>query len=141
MKKLILVRGLPGSGKTTYATKLCDDLVVEGKQAKWLETTMYFETFHVSLTKSEQTRLADQWIKAQADKALDGDYTVVVSNVAPTKQIVDQWKAMAEKRGAEFEVVRLDTHWQDKCPPFVLDDMKKKFEDYPGETVIGPEQQ
>ena len=139
MKKLVLVRGLPGSGKTTYAKAMYDRLTGEGVKAKWLETSMYFEAYHIRFTKTEQAATADAWIKGQADKALNEDCTVIVANVANSVDLINKWKAIADKFGAEFEVIRLDTHWADKCPPFVLEDMKKKFEDYPGETVVAAE--
>lgn len=140
MKKLVLVRGLPGSGKTTYAKAMYDRLTGEGVTAKWLETSMYFEAYHIRFTKPEQAVTADAWLKGQADKALNEDCTVIVANVADSVDRIDKWKTIADKREAEFEVIRLDTHWADKCPSCVLEYMKKHFEDYAGETVILPEQ-
>ena len=72
---LVLVRGLPGSGKTTLAKK-----IAKLAKAKHLEADMFFEKTGEYVFDVRFLREAHSWCKKEAAIALEKGIPVVVSN-------------------------------------------------------------
>ena len=136
MKKLVLVRGLPGSGKTTFAKKMCEDLNAEGGNCNWLESSMYVAETGIQFKSPKQVHIIAAWLYEKVEDAIKTYDTVIVARVASDENDIRRFKEIAEKNSAEFVVYRLDTHWKDKCPKFVFEEMKKAVVDWPDEIVI-----
>jgi tRNA uridine 5-carbamoylmethylation protein Kti12 len=136
MKKITLIRGLPGAGKTTFAKKMCEDLTAEGQKCIWLESSMYTEETGEKIVSTKQTPIVTKWLLGKVEVAL-GDYdNVIVSRVAMDDKDINLFKHIADINEAEFVVYRLNTHWIDKCPKAILEKMQKDFRPWPDEIVI-----
>lgn len=129
MKKLILVRGLPGSGKTTW--------VQEVGPFDYFETDMYWlrpdgeYDFNPRLI-----RKAHAWCQEQVEFCLMEDFEqVLVSNTFTQLWEMQPYLDMAEKYGYEVEVRKMmGNHGSiHNVPQDTIDKMKARWEDYPGE--------
>lgn len=80
MQELLLVRGLPGSGKSD----LCEALVAKFPHVVHLEPSMYMSPFtHLLL------RQANEWVLSEASRNLVAGRTVIVANVFAAEH---EWK-------------------------------------------------
>jgi hypothetical protein len=126
VKTLFLVRGLPGSGKSTFARKLA---IIN--HAYHYEKDMYFIDPVTGEYKFEEDRYpaAVEWCFCQVEACLLTDATVVVSNCSLT------WGSMQEYIDAgirEGHVVKIIECTKDygcihNVPEKTLEIMKKNF--------------
>ena len=92
--KLTIIRGLPGSGKSTYAKSRYNCLILEND--------------------------------------------VVVANTFTKRSVITSYITIADRYGADYEVVRCSEDHGNihDVPRFVLESMKRGFEDWPGEKIV-----
>lgn len=97
-QKLILLRGVSGSGKSTMAQFLFDSGAV---QEVW-EADDYF--CHYNEYKFDASKLgeAHAWCQRQARLGLRTGWNVCVSNTSTTEKEVAVYQQMAEELGVEF---------------------------------------
>jgi predicted kinase len=97
---LLLIRGLPGSGKTTYAKTLTG--------YTHFETDMYF-TNSDGVYKWDGTQLgrAHKWCQDSTRAALERGDWVVVSNTFTKKWEMQAYFDMAKELGVTIEVVEM----------------------------------
>lgn len=128
--KLTIIRGMPGSGKSTYAKNNFNCLILE-QDMFFIRNGQY--KWHPSGMPS-----AIEWCKSMATTALENGMDVCVVNTTLKRQYVEEYKKLAEQHNASFEVIRMDTSYGNihNVPTHVLDNMKKSFEDWPGETIV-----
>ena len=131
--RLILVRGVPGSGKSTFASK-----VFPG--AFHVENDM----FHVKDGKYRfdfnRQKDAVSWCMDMCETALRNGMDVVVSNTFTKRGYVMAYVKLAAKYGADVSVYRMTGSFENRhsVPVTVFDNMKKNFEDWPNETIVVP---
>ena len=123
MTKLYIVRGLPGSGKSTFAK----ELLKQGKVQQHLEADEFmtdengdYKFDPTILQKCHQQ--CQTWVKYY----LDLGQSVAVSNTFSRK-----WEILPYTRmGAEFEVVEMKGNYQNVhgVPQFIIDNMKNRWE-------------
>lgn len=123
MTKLYIIRGLPGSGKSTFAKKLLQ----EGKVQQHLEVDEFMTDENGDykfdpniLQKCHQQ--CQMWVKYY----LDLGQSVVVSNTFTRK-----WEIlMYTKMGVEFEVIEMSGNYQNvrNVPDHVIRQMKERWE-------------
>lgn len=100
MKNLILVRGIPGSGKTTLARNLCN--LLDNVMARHYEADMYFEDAQGNYNfDASKLNRAHNWCIDKTREALEENRTVVVSNTFTTKKELKPYFDMAR----EFDIV------------------------------------
>jgi predicted kinase len=76
---LILIRGMPGAGKTTFARLLCNGLV-EADGVQWFEADEWWGRYNDG--KFDPTKLgeAHRWCRAHVETGLASGFDVVVTN-------------------------------------------------------------
>lgn len=128
MKKLIIIRGLPGSGKSTKAKELLLSL----------ENSIHFEADMFHMINDEYmfdvNNLADahKWCQSQTVFWLHKGSTVIVSNTFTTMNEMKPYFEMAKKYSAEIEVIEMENNYGSihNVPTETIDKMKSRWENY-----------
>lgn len=102
--KLLLVRGLPGSGKTTFANQFPDRV--------HYETDMYFTNSDgVYNWDGSQLGRAHKWCQDSTREALRSGDSVVVSNTFTKKWEMEAYFEMAKELGVSVSVVEMPNRY------------------------------
>jgi hypothetical protein len=125
-KTLILLRGLPGSGKSTVASLFGD--------VPHFEADMYFINSDGNYEfKPERIREAHEWCQHAVHIHMQqGSPIVVVSNTFTTEWEMDAYQMFAEEEG--YRVVTLvveNRHGSENihgCPPEKVEMMRERFQ-------------
>lgn len=126
---LYLIRGTPGSGKSTFAKQLKTMGVVQYV----LEADRYFTDSVTGEYKFDASKLGDAHQVCQADTitALEHGYNTAVSNTSTTEKEVEVYRKIAEDAGANFVSIivehrhnSVNTHG---VPEDKLQQMKARF--------------
>jgi predicted kinase len=126
MKQLILLRGLPGSGKSTVA-KLFD-------KALHFEADMYFldadGNYHFDASKIKN---AHNWCRHSVMDAMkEGHPIVVVSNTFTQEWEMEVYYLLAEELGYRVISMIVENRHEGKnihgCPDDKIEQMKTRFE-------------
>lgn len=132
MAKLTIIRGVPGSGKSTYAKKNFNCLI--------LEQDMFHERDGKYQWKAAAMRDAIRWCKDMARHALKLGMDVCVVNTFVKIPHVEEYRRMAIELGASFDVIRMDNDFGNihAVPETTLKDMKDSLMDspWPGEKIV-----
>lgn len=148
---LYLIRGVAGSGKSTYAKKT---LIPHLKAETGLADIPHFEAddffmrkqadgsvkydFNPKLLGVAHARCFNNMCRAfeSADFMTD----VIVSNTFTTQKEMEEYLNWAEQNGIEVKVIRMNTWYGSvhDVPAEAIDRMRKKLaaNPFPGETVI-----
>lgn len=123
MSKLVIIRGLPGSGKSTMAAGL------EG--FKHYETDMYFMRDGAYHYDKDEVQEAHAWCQMQVYSALDDGNDVVVSNTFTRRWEMQPYEELAQRFGAVVLVVALTGQYTNVhgVPDEVIERMRARWED------------
>ena len=133
--RLYILRGLPGSGKSTFAKKMIDKKMAD----------VHFEADMFFVDRNGQYRFdpsklgsAHRWCENNVKRALESGKNVVVSNTFTTLKEMKPYIDYCRENGYPFMVVRLNTQYKSihAVPEKSIMKMKTRFQDYPGETKI-----
>ena len=124
MKELILLRGLPGAGKSTLA-KTIGGIHIEADQ--------YFMENGEYKFDATKIKLAHGWCKLRVEHAMeDGLDRVVVSNTFTQEWEMKPYFELAEKYGYRvFSLIVENRHYGinlHDCPADKIEVMKNRFE-------------
>jgi predicted kinase len=127
--KLTIVRGIPGSGKSTYAKKL-NVFHVESDMFCMIDGNYQWSQETAFRNKKRMVKTVQMMLAYGAD--------VVVSDVFVTRESINQLVKLAVEFGASYEVIRLKSDFQDihGVPNEVLEGMKAGFQNYCGEKCF-----
>jgi len=137
MSKLILIRGIPGAGKSTYAKKLFNDSEIfmwTESDDYWLRPDQYYD-FNFKRIKE-----AHAWCFRQTKSWM---IRTSHSNIAVANTFTELWEMqkyidLAEELDFDLEVHRLDGGFENThgVQEETLKKMVDRFEDYEGEILI-----
>lgn len=102
MKKLIIIRGVSGSGKSTFAKTLAEAFKAQGLRAFKCEADDYFYESEDSDYKFDPTKLqlAHEWCQDCVEIAMEGGVEVVIlSNTSTANWELEPYLKMAENFG------------------------------------------
>ena len=124
MTSLTLIRGIPGSGKTTLAKKL---LLKTGVH---FEADMFFEHDGKYNFVQENLGQAHAWCKSQCDDSLHYGMDVIVSNTFTTLKELRPYFEIASKYKIVPHVILCQGNYNNihNVPIEVLEKMKNRFE-------------
>jgi len=134
-KRLILIRGIPGAGKTTAAHKLNAAM---GGVAKIHTTDDWFERDGTYNFDPNQLGRAHQWNHDRTDDALSKGHTVIVPNTMVKQREINQYLRLADKHGVEAHVLVATHNGQNihGVPDHALDRMRSNWYTHPGEIHL-----
>lgn len=125
---LYIIRGLPGSGKSTMAR----EIVAKNPETKHFEADMYFHdktgkyVFNPSMLKQ-----AHQWCQLKTADALENGYDCIVSNTFTQKWEVQPYLDIAERTGAEVKIITAKGNYQNihGVPDEAIERMKTRWQE------------
>jgi len=127
MSTLYLVRGLPGSGKSTMARMISD---------VHFEADMYHMVGDKYVFVGENIKAAHEWCYQSTRIFLNRVAVVAVSNTFTTLKEMQRYLDF-QKDGHRIAVIRCTGEFGNihNVPADVMEKMKARFEDYPGELL------
>lgn len=131
--KLVIVRGCPGTGKSTFVKEAFPNIL-------HLENDMFHYHNGSYLFNQRKQENAIEWCIDMTMISLKRGMDVVVSNTFTKKAFVDSYKKIADLFGSKFEVYRMMGNFNNihDVPKMILENMKNNFEDYPEEKFAFP---
>ena len=126
MSTLIIIRGLPGSGKTTFAKKLASTL-----NTPHFEADMYFTddkgNYNFDATKLKE---AHEWCFKSVQDALETNKVVIVSNTFTQKWECGEYLTYCTAFNHEYHTLTMLNFFDSihNVPQDKYDAMKKRFE-------------
>jgi predicted kinase len=122
-KHLILVRGIPGSGKSTFAKLICNQHV---------EADMFFELEGEYKFDPSKLKQAHEWCKNKAEGWMKIGYNVAVSNTFSQEWEMQPYFELAKEYGYMVHVLIKENRHEGKnvhnVPEEKLEQMKNRFE-------------
>lgn len=137
-KQLVLVRGLPGAGKSTFALeqfppdKYPTHAILEPDK-------LFMDMCGRYLFEAQLWKDAMAFIANLADFQLFRGRSVVVPDVFPTLESITPFKGIARHHGADFIVFRLQNGLRKSVhdvPLVVIDRFMDEFDPCPGEIPV-----
>lgn len=125
-QKLIIIRGLPGSGKTTKAKQILE----ENPHFKHYEADMYFEKDGEYKFVPSDLSKAHNWCFQMTENSIEHGDTVIVSNTFTTQWEVTPYSKLAKKHNIPFEIILLTENYGNihGVPQETLNKMQKRFQ-------------
>lgn len=121
--EIVLIRGMPGSGKTTIAKSMTTHVHCEADQ--------FFETPEGYRFDASKLNLAHNFCQDKAEAALHAGDNVVVANTFTQKWEMVPYYDLASKYGADIRVVVATGHYSSvhDVPEEVMERMKMRWQD------------
>lgn len=127
MPTLYLIRGIPGSGKSSLARVLLANQVVDD----CIEADDYFVNDGVYMFNPYKLKGAHAWCQDRTRVILGRGYNLAVSNTSTTEQEVETYRKIAEECNAKFiSLVVENRHGGENIhnvPEEKIQQMKKRF--------------
>ena len=125
--KLYLIRGLPGSGKSTFARTIVNGTL---GNCTHYEADMYFERDGVYKFDTSLLGEAHEWCREQTEEDLSRGYNVIVSNTFTTIRELNPYFDIALLYGVMPTVITCNSNWGNihNVPVDTLAKMKARFQ-------------
>lgn len=134
MSKLIIVRGLPGSGKSVLAKKIAGEF-----SYRHYEADMFFVDRDGNYNFNPANRAeAHTWCQRLTYESLKHKQSVVVSNSFTQIWEMDVYLMIAEALQVEVEIVEMSTMYKNihNVPEHILEKMKDNWQEFPTEHTF-----
>lgn len=131
MPKLIIIRGLPGSGKSKAAEYLSNTWK-GGEALLHFETDMFFTNKEGTYGyRVDLLQVAHQWCQRETKRALREGLTAIVSNTFSQYWEMISYLKLAHKYGAKVEIHTCKGQFPNihGVPNEVIQKMKERWED------------
>lgn len=131
---LTLFRGIPGSGKSTAASRMLPGVFK-------VENDMYHMHNGSYEWSADSMPAAISWCISMVEAALENGIDVCVCNTFTKRRFIEAYQRLAAKHGAGFKVYRCigeyaNTHGLDSKK---VESFKKAMEDWDGEVIVPAE--
>ena len=141
--KAAFIRGLPGSGKTTYADKIINARSAEGRHTFHYESDMFFTsdsgvyTFNASLLLQAHNWWFDKFCEALSIGS-PSDMVIISNTFIRRKDIQPYLNKCAETPNTEFRILRINTQYQSvhDVPESTMEKMRRRYVSIDGECII-----
>lgn len=132
---LTLIRGLPGSGKSSYAKSI---VLGASQITAHLEADMYHMVRGVYQFDPNNVKAAHEWCFNATKVLLNSGVQVVVSNTFTMLWEMQRYLDLAQELGTWCVVYRCTGKYGNvhDVPADVLAKMAERFESYPGEWIV-----
>jgi predicted kinase len=132
MPKMIMLVGLPGSGKTTYLERFPEDAVrLSLDDFRWLMTG---KEFHLPFEP-----VAIGWVESTGRYLMSQGYSILIDATSLRRGLRAKWVRMAQEFGHKTKAIWLDTPYftclernearERKVPEDVIQRMSESFEE------------
>ncbi len=126
MREIILIRGLPGSGKTTYSRQIrleMPEATMHVEADNWFETGDGYEFERTNLS------IAHQWCVAHTENAVRKNVIPVVSNTFTLRSECAPYYVIAEKYDIPIRLITMRGEFENihGTPGEIIDAMKERF--------------
>lgn len=141
MSKLIIIRGLPGSGKSTFAEDYINIfgelLEKNGHPTVHIEADMFFVDVMGNYNyDASKIKDAHDWCQEQTKKFLNNGIDVIVSNTFTRKWELEPYMKMVDPEDIIIYTMTDNYGNIHGVPPEVIEKMKERWEDIPGEVIV-----
>lgn len=135
---LVIVRGIPGSGKSTFAEYCVKKLAEEHITATHCESDDYWMRNGVYKFDARFLHMAHKWCFKKVFESFKNNKIVFVTNTFTTMKELNTYLKEAAQRGLKVTVVRMANEFQNQheVPELTLEAMRNRFCDYPGEVIV-----
>ena len=120
---LYAIRGLPGSGKTSFAKSL---------NISFYEADQYFEKFNNNKFDPKLLKKAHQYCYESVKQELERGKSSIVSNTMTTSDEVVEYQNLGKELGVKFVSVIIENRHNGKTihnvPNSSIENMNKKFD-------------
>ena len=123
MAKIMLIRGVPGSGKSTMARKMAGYKHIESDMFLYDESGVYLYT-------PERVEVAHKKCIELTRSAMETGIDIVVSNTFTRMSEMQPYIEMAEEFGYTVDQIIADGNYQNvhNIPDDIVDAMRNRFE-------------
>lgn len=131
MAILRLMRGVPGSSKSTSAKRMFPGTLL-------LENDMFLISNDQYKWSKERVKVGIDLCTKMTEMALENNSDVVVANTFTKRRFIAAYEKLAMKYGAKFEVYRCTGNYQNVhgLNDEMVTSFKNAMEDWPGEIFI-----